>query len=89
MGMPPVMETFVVLEPLLREEEEEGPGVEVRETGLDLGLGLGRPRSETRVPTAVDLEGLEGGGVADLIGGGLLRLLLAFDGVDAPDRPDM
>lgn len=44
MGVPPAMEIFVVVVflPLI------GPGVEVRETGLDLGLGL--PRSETKVP---------------------------------------
>ena len=45
MGVPPAMEIFVAaFLPLL------GPGVEVRETGLDLGFGL--PRSETNVPWA-------------------------------------
>lgn len=82
-GVPPAMEIFVVaFLPL------EGPGVEVRETGLDLGLGL--PRSETKVPWA------DGGGFGVGCfcavgfgcggGGGLLGPpACSFDGVVALD----
>lgn len=50
------METLVVV---VVPREEDGPGVEVRETGLDFGFDLGRPRSDTRVPVA-DAGGFEG-----------------------------
>ena len=75
-----MMDIFVVVVGLLLLllREEEGPGVDVRETGLDFGLGLGRPRSETRVPAA------DGGGL-DGWGGGVAALA----GVDVPDLPDM
>jgi hypothetical protein len=84
------MDTLVVAVVLLR--EEDGPGVEVRETEVDFGLVFGRPRSDTRVPIA-EGGGLEGcgAGVADLAGDGFPRLPLPllFEGVDVPDLPDM
>lgn len=64
MGVPPAMEIFVGVFLLL---VLVGPGVEVRETGLDcvLGLGFGLPRSETSVPWAdgggFDEDGCWGG----------------------------
>lgn len=70
-------------------EAEDGPGVDVRETGLDFGLGL--PKSDTSVPGPVD-GGFDGwgGGVADFGGTRLLRwFAVLFDGVEAPDLPDM
>jgi hypothetical protein len=89
--VPPVIETLVVVLVVVVLREEDGPGVEVRETGLDLGLDLGTPRSDTSVPMAEGggFEGCCGGGVADLAGAKLLRWALLLDGVDAPDRPDM
>lgn len=86
---PPVMVTLAVF-PLLF-FDDDGPGVEVREVGLDLFLDLGCPRSDTRDPNAEGggFEVWVGGGVAVLVGGGLLGPLVACEGVEAPDRAEM
>jgi hypothetical protein len=71
-----------------------GPGVDDREVGFELGLefGLdfdfGASKSETRLPAA---EGgaFEGGGVADLGGGALVRPSFACEGVEVPDLAGM
>lgn len=83
MGTPPVMEILVVADCwLLR--EAGGPGVEVREEGLDLDFCLAG-RSDMRVPAA-DGGGLEEGWE----GGGLLGPLKELlEGVDARGFEDM
>lgn len=78
MGIPPAMETLVVVPEFL----ELGFGVDVRDTGFDLGLGFGRPSSDTSVPAA---DGRGGGGVADLGGGGFVGPWSLPAGVDEPD----
>ena len=86
MGTPPVMLTLVVALFLLP-EPDAGPGVDVRDTGVDRDLGLGTPRSETSKPAA-EGGGLGGGGVEVLVGGGFVGPLLVA-GVEEPDRPDI
>lgn len=67
---------------------DPGPGVDVRDTGLDLGFDFGAAnRSETRLPAA-EGGGFEGGGVEDF-GVGALDGGLLFTGVVLPDLPTM
>ena len=83
-GVPPAMDTLAdgVF------DLELGPGVDVRETGLDLGFDFGgASKSETRLPAA-DGGGLERFGVEDL-GVGAFDGGLLLTGVELPDLPIM
>lgn len=86
-GVPPVMDTFVLGALLL---DEAGPGVELREVGFEVDFCLGASRSETREPAA-DGGGLVvfwGGGV-DVFGVAVLEGTLLLEAVDPPPRPMM
>lgn len=86
-GVPPVMDTFVLAALFL---DEAGPGVELRDVGFDEFFCLGARRSETREPAA-DGGGLLafwGGGV-DVLGVAALEGALLLEAVDAPPRPMM
>lgn len=87
MGIPPVIDTFVLGALLL---DEEGPGVELLDVGFDVGFCLGARRSDTREPAAEGggLLGFWEGGV-DVLGVAALEGTLLLEAVDAPPRPMM